>query len=30
MLTNKFLNTPKSDREGARTVGSGHVATIIE
>ena len=29
-VTNKFLNTPKSDREGGRTVGSGRVATIIE
>ena len=29
-VTNKFLNTAKSDREGGRTVGSGHVATIIE
>ncbi len=29
-VTNKFLNTPQSDREGGRTVGSGRVATIIE
>lgn len=29
-VTNKFLNTAKSDREGGRTVGSGTVATIIE
>ena len=29
-VTNKFLNTTKSDREGGRTVGSGRVATIIE
>ena len=29
-VTNKFLNTTKSDREGGRTVGSGAVATIIE
>ena len=29
-VTNKFLNTTESDREGGRTVGSGRVATIIE
>ena len=29
-VTNKFLDTAKSDREGGRTVGSGRVATIIE
>lgn len=29
-VTNKFLNTAKSDREGGRTVGSVRVATIIE
>lgn len=29
-VTNKFLNTTKSDREGGRTVGSRRVATIIE
>jgi len=29
-VTNKFLSTTKSDREGRRTVGSGRVATIIE
>lgn len=29
-VTNKFLNSAKSDREGGRTVGSGAVATIIE
>ena len=29
-VTNKFLSTIKSDREGRRTVGSGRVATIIE
>ena len=29
-VTNKFLNTAKSDREGGRTVGSGRVATVIE
>ena len=28
-VTNKFLSTTKSDREGRRTVGSGRVATII-
>ena len=30
IVTNKFLNMTKSDREGGRTVGSGRVATIIE
>ena len=29
-VTNMFLNTTKSDREGGRTVGYGRVATIIE
>ena len=29
-VTNKFLSTTTSDREGGRTVGSGRVATIIE
>lgn len=29
-VTNKFLNTAESDREGGRTVGSGRVASIIE
>lgn len=29
-VTNKFLNTTKSDREGGRTVGSVRVATIVE
>lgn len=29
-VTNKLLNTAKSDREGGRTVGSRRVATIIE
>ena len=29
-ITNKFLNTTKTDREGGRTVGSGRVATIVE
>ena len=29
-VTNKFLNTAKSDREDGRTVGSGRVATVIE
>ena len=29
-VTNKFLNTTKSDREGGRTVGSGKVDIIIE
>lgn len=29
-VTNKFLDTTKTDREGGRTVGSGRVATIIE
>ncbi len=29
-VTNKLLNTAKSDREGGRTVGSGRVATVIE
>ena len=29
-VTNKFLNTTPTDREGGRTVGSGRVATIIE
>ena len=27
-VTNKFVNTTKSDREGGRTVGSGRVATV--
>ena len=30
IVTNKFLNMTRSDREGGRTVGSGRVATIIE
>ena len=30
IVTNKFLNTTKTDREGGRTVGSGRVATVIE
>lgn len=29
-VTNEFLNTTKTDREGGRTVGSGRVATVIE
>lgn len=29
-VTNKLLNTAKSDREGGCTVGSGRVTTIIE
>lgn len=29
-VTNKFLDTTKTDREGGRTVESGRVATIIE
>lgn len=29
-VTNKLLNTTKSDRESGRTVESGRVATIIE
>lgn len=29
-VTNKFLNTAKSDCEGGRTVDPGRVATIIE
>ncbi len=29
-VTNKFLNTTKTDRGGGRTVGSGRVATVIE
>ena len=29
-VTNKFLNTTKSDREGGRTVGSGVVTGINE
>ena len=27
-VTNKFLNTTKSDREGGRTVGSGKVVEM--
>ena len=30
IVTNKFLDTTKTDREGGRTVGSGRVATVIE
>ncbi len=29
-ITNKFLNSTKSDCEGGRTVGLGRVTTIIE
>lgn len=29
-VTNKFLNTVESDREGGRTAGSGRVATVID
>ena len=29
IVTNKFLNTTKSDREGGRTVGSGRVASKV-